>query len=70
MKLAKTFVQDQDLDVRECTETLYALIYKNPQTFPEKKVLKFSRNGFQKNTLLASYRRGLKCTLHNIGCDQ
>ena len=36
---------------------------KSLRTLPEKKVLKFSRNGFQKNTPPVSSRRGSKFTL-------
>ena len=36
---------------------------KSLRTLPEKKVLTFSRNAFQKNTPLVSSRRGSKFTL-------
>ena len=54
---------DQDSD--SYSDKLCAFIYKSLQTPPWKKVPKFSRDAFQKNTPLAWSRRGSKYTVRN-----
>lgn len=67
MKLAKTFVQDQDLiRCKGVYGNSVCTYLQESSKISRKETAKIFTKWVPKNTLLASYRRGLKCTLHRL----